>query len=39
VWNRVPRRAKLLPGSSPRFSSGERLAQEMWRLPPVRRHD
>lgn len=38
VWNRVQRRAKLLPDSPALFSSGERLAQEMWRLPPVRRH-
>lgn len=38
VWNRVQRRAKLIPDSPVLFSSGERLAQEMWRLPPVRRH-
>lgn len=38
VWNRVQRRAKLLPDSPVLYSSGERLAQEMWRLPPVRRH-
>lgn len=37
VWNRVQRRAKLLPDSPALFSSGERLAREMWRLPPVRR--